>query len=79
MPDDEDDRDKTPTEPLMQRKRSSQRAMTAIGWILCPACGGDERSDCSLCWDEDSQQFARRVPVDVAIAWEVKHSSRPPR
>jgi hypothetical protein len=73
MPED-DDKDKTPVEPLMARKKSSQRAMTAIGWILCPACRGDERADCALCWDEDSKQFARRVPVDVAIAWELKNA-----
>jgi hypothetical protein len=68
MPD-EKDKDNTPIEPLMERKRSSQRAMTAIGWVECPKCRGDERADCDLCWDEQDKRFNRRVPVDVWIEW----------
>lgn len=75
---DKDDKDKTPVEPLMGRKRSSQRAMTAIGWVDCPACMRDgklidKRADCSLCFDEEDQRFNRKVPVDVSIRYLKDH------
>lgn len=70
------DPDKTPIEPLMERKRTSQRAMTAIGWEVCPACKNDHRADCELCWDEESKSFARRVPVNVQIAWILAHGGK---
>jgi hypothetical protein len=70
-PDDrDDDPEKTPVEPLLARRRSSQNAMTAIGWTICPACAGkDSRYECELCWDEEGKRWDRRVPVDAAIAW----------
>lgn len=60
----------------MARKKSSQRAMTAIGWQICPSCGGDERADCELCWDIEDKRFNRRVPVDVAIKWVQEHKTQ---
>jgi hypothetical protein len=62
--------DLTPVEPMMARKRSSQQAMTAIGWVLCPCCAGDDKNiTCTLCFDAVDRRFNRRVPVDVAIKW----------
>lgn len=69
MVDDPKDKDKTPVEPLMARKRSSQTAMVAIGWKTCPACNGDERKDCDVCFDPETQKFDRRLPPDKFIKW----------
>lgn len=57
----------------MARRRSSQQALTAIGWRECPKCVKDgridHRFDCDLCWDEEDKRFNRRVPVDVYIRY----------
>lgn len=78
MPDDEErDSDKTPVEPLMERKKSSQSAMVAIGWKTCPACRGDERVDCETCFDPETNTFARRLPPDEYIKWIQKQKKEP--
>lgn len=70
MPGDENsDSDKTPVEPLMERKKSSQSAMVAIGWKTCPECKGDERNDCKVCFDPETNTYARRLPPDEYIKW----------
>jgi len=71
MPDDEEkspDTDRTPIEPILERRKSS-RSMVAVGWVDCPACKGDTRADCGLCWDEERKEFCRRVPVSTATKW----------
>jgi hypothetical protein len=65
---DEKDSDKTPVEPLMERKKSSQTAMLAIGWRTCPACHGAD-VDCDVCFDPATKTFARRLPPDEYIKW----------
>lgn len=79
MPDDEDTKltpsDKTPVEPLMERKRSSQQAMVAIGWKECPACHG-ANVHCDVCFDPVTNTYARRLPPDEYIAWIQKHSEK---
>ena len=72
---DNKDKDATPIEPLMARKRSSQSAMVAIGWRTCPNCDAADVY-CVLCWDEESQQFARRVAPDVYIKWIQEHKTK---
>lgn len=77
MPDDENsDSDKTPVEPLMERKKSSQSAMVAIGWKDCPDCDGVEGVHCETCFDPETRTYARRVPPDVYIAWIQKQSQK---
>lgn len=72
---DEKDEDKTPVEPLMERKKSSQRVMVAIGWKTCPDCQGVEGVHCDTCFDPDSRTYARRLPPDEYIKWIQKHSN----
>lgn len=66
--DDAPDTDRTPVEPILERRKSS-RNMLAIGWVLCPACKDKPNSDCGLCWDDERKEFCRRVPVDVALRY----------
>lgn len=85
MPDDKDKKepfawrktpdDMTPVEPFVVRRRSSQSAMNAIGWHDCPSCkdNKDMRSECTLCWDEETKTWSRKVPIDVLLKWNREH------
>jgi hypothetical protein len=75
VPDDpnDNDKDKTPVQPFMSRRRTSQTALTAIGWRTCPSCKGDDRAECELCWDPGQQRYDRKVPPDVYIEYLQKH------
>jgi hypothetical protein len=81
MPDDndeEEDSGKTPVEPLMERKRTSQRAMVAIGWKTCPDCEGIEGVHCDTCFDPETRMYDRRLPPDKYIAWIHANPGRAP-
>ncbi len=75
---DEKDSDKTPVQPFMERKRSSQSAMVAIGWKPCPECGGNELVNCDWCFDKETGRFDRRLPPDKYIEWIRAHPGRKP-
>jgi hypothetical protein len=79
VPDDERDSDKTPVEPLMERKKSSQTAMTAIGWKTCPDCEGVEGVHCETCFDPEFGRYDRKLPPDKYIAWIRANPGREPR
>jgi hypothetical protein len=76
--DDKKDSDKTPIEPLLARKKSSQSAMIAIGWKTCPACEGVDGVYCTVCFDPETNTFARRLPPDEYIKWIQQQGKKKP-
>ena len=77
-PDDKDpvpDSTPTPAETPEARRKSS--GALRPGLVQCPACKGDLRQDCDLCWNDELNSCTRWVSVDRAIAWTIGEESKP--